>query len=228
VLPALACLAWLLGPGTATEAADLGNVTLDQPGFGSTVSVSTPSSRLLQESDEFVVHRTFVTSRNAEPGLIQVGVYRSGSGIEIDNCGTHSGYVVFTEVKPVNSLAYRCQLYNQVAPGTVINLDIFRFHAAATWGIRINGTPTGLTYQLGFANGVPAVGTEIQDVDSNDGTHTATRYGPNGHAPWRVYRAVARARPHAVSATDPTSAETDDPFWAIRGPPGRVSIRHRQ
>jgi hypothetical protein len=220
----------LVWASAARSDTDFGTLGFDRGEFGSLVSLSTPSSRLYQEADEFVVHRTVVQSPSSvEPGLIQAGVYRSGPSIELDNCGTSAGYVVFSEVKAQGSMAYRCQLYQAVAPGRAVTLDIFRFHAAATWGIRIDGRSTGSIYPLGFNRGLPAIGSEIDDVDFNDGTHTATRFGLAGHAPWNVYTTVGRSRPHAVRPGDPVSSyPTSDVHWRRTGPPGRPTIRHRQ
>ncbi len=135
-----AVLLGLVGASAARSDPDFGTLGFDRGEFGSVVSLSTPSSRLYQEADEFVIHRTVVQSLSSvEPGLIQAGVYRSGPSIELDNCGTSAGYVVFSEVKAQGSMAYRCQLFQTVAPGRVVTLDVFRFRAAATWGIRIDG-----------------------------------------------------------------------------------------
>ncbi|MCA1690472.1 MAG: hypothetical protein LC720_08630, partial [Actinobacteria bacterium] len=163
----------LAGAGGARGDSDFGTLGSGRASFGSFVSLSTPSSRLFQESDEFVVHRTVVQSVNGslEPGLIQAGVYRSGNAIQLDNCGVQAGYVVYTEVKRYGLPAYKCQLFQAVSPGSILTLDVFRFHTAATWGIRLNGVLTGSTYPLGFNSGEPAVGSEIADIDQNHATH---------------------------------------------------------
>lgn len=223
-----ALLLGLLGPAAARSDTDFGTLGVDRSAFGSVVSVRTPSAGLFQEADEFVVHRDAVGSVNNDPGLIQAGIYRSGSTIELDNCGPRAGYVVFTEVKQVNSMAYKCQLYNQVAPGSIVTFDIFRFKAPATWGIRINGVPTGSIYRLGFNRGNPAVGSEIQDVDSNDGTRTATRFAPAGHAPWSFYTTVGRRHPRRIGARDPLFAfPTSDRLWHLSRPPAPIIVSHR-
>jgi hypothetical protein len=224
-------LAGLVGAGGARGDTNFGTLGFDRASFGSFVSLSTPSSRLFQESDEFVVHRTVVESVNGslDPGLVQAGVYRSGSAIELDNCGTRAGYVVYTEVKQYGSLAYKCQLFGPVSPGTIVNLDVFRFHAAATWGIRINGVSTGAIYPLGFNSGDPAVGSEIPDVDQNHGTHTATRFAPAGHSAWSVYTATARRGRRRVRG-GPALFEYSprDRFWKLPQPPARMTFRHRE
>jgi hypothetical protein len=223
-----AIVAWVVGPTAARSDTDFGTLGLDRLGYGSRVSIDAPSSRLHQESDEFVVHRDVVQSRNNDPGLIQAGIYRSGSGIALDNCGAHAGYILFTEVKPVNSMAYRCQLYSGISPGSTATFDIFRYSAAATWGIRINGVTVGAPFRLGFSKGDAAIGTEIQDLDTNHGTQTATRFAPAGHARWSFYTTTGRSRPHAVTGGDPVVPyPTDDPFWRLPRPPARLTIRHR-
>ncbi len=130
-----------LAAAPLARAADFGTLGLDGTSFRSLASLSTPSSRLCQEPDEFVVHRTVVQSSldAAAPGVIQVGVYLSGPTIELDNCGPRSGYALFTEVKVAGSMAYRCQLYRSLAPGTLLTLDIFRYSTPATSGVRVNG-----------------------------------------------------------------------------------------
>jgi hypothetical protein len=220
----------LIGPSVARSDPDFGTLGFDRSEYGALVSLSTPSSRLYQEADEFVLHRVVVQSPSSvEPGLIQVGVYRSGPNLGLDNCGTSAAYVVFTEVKTQGSMAYRCQLYNQVAPGRVLQLDVFRFHAAATWGIRVDGRSTGSIYPLGFNRGAPAIGSEIEDHDFNAGTHTATRFGLAGHAAWSVYTTVGRMHRHAVRAGDPVSSyATNDVHWRRTGPVGHPTIHHRQ
>ncbi|MEA2301984.1 MAG: hypothetical protein QOE44_2519 [Solirubrobacteraceae bacterium] len=224
-------VAGLAGAGAARGDTDFGTLGLGRTSFGSFVSLSTPSSRLFQESDEFIVHRTVVQSVNGslDPGLIQVGVYRSGPGLQLDNCGTRAGYVIYTEVKQYGSLAYRCQLFQPVSPGTILNLDVFRFHTAATWGIRINGVLTGSVYRLGFNSGEPAVGSEIVDHGQNHGTHAATRYAPAGHAAWSFYAATARQGRRRVTA-GPALFEyaPSDRFWKLPPPPARMTFRHRE
>ncbi|MGI8800702.1 MAG: hypothetical protein ACR2KV_00800 [Solirubrobacteraceae bacterium] len=227
----LAAVVWMAGASAARSDTDYGTVGVDAKSYGSIVSLSTPSSRLFQENDEFVVHRDVVQSSftAASPGLIQAGVYRSGPGIELDNCGARAGYTVFTEVKAFGSMAYRCQLFGAVSPGTVVTFDIFRFSTPATWGIRINGGSTGSVYRLSFNQGGPAIGSEITDVDTNYATQTATRFGVAGGAAWSVYRRAGRAGAHRVTGADPTDPyPTDDPHWVLPQPPARMTIRHRQ
>jgi hypothetical protein len=219
---------WLVGPTAAHSDTDFGTLGIDRSDFGAVVSLRTPSAALLQEPDEFVVHRDVVQSLNDDPGLIQAGVYRSGSAISLDNCGPSTGYVEFTEVKLVNSMAYKCQFFNPVAPGSVVTIDIFRFKAPAAWGIRLNGVPTGPIYRLGFRRGDPAIGSEIQDLDSNFGTQTATRFAPAGHAHWSVYTTVGRRHIHRVTAHDPLFRyPMSDHHWRLSRPPGPVLVTHR-
>jgi hypothetical protein len=219
---------WLVGLPAAHSDTDFGTLGIDRSYFGSVVSLRTPSAALLQEPDEFVVHRDAVQSLNNDPGLIQAGVYRSGAAISLDNCGPSPGYVVFTEVKLVNSMAYKCQLFNQIAPGSVVTIDIFRFTASAAWGIRLNGVPTGPIYRPGFRRGDPAIGSEIEDLDSNFGTQTATRFAPAGHANWSAYTTVGHRHKHRVTARDPLFAyPTSDHRWRLSRPPGPVLVRHR-
>ncbi|MEA2297512.1 MAG: hypothetical protein QOF77_448 [Solirubrobacteraceae bacterium] len=223
----LALGGWLVAasPGGAT---DFGTRSLQADRYGGVVSLSTPSSRLFQEADEFVVHRDVVQSLTDRPGLAQVGVYRSGPQIQLDNCGTSAGYVVFTEVLFAGSMSYRCQLIRPVSPTTILNLDIFRFTTPGAWGIRVNGVPAGSAYQLGFDRGAPAIGSELQDVDSNNGTHTATRFSLAGHTQWNVYTTTGRSHPHRVGAGDATFLYTPrDPFWTVPRPPTTMTIRHR-
>jgi hypothetical protein len=208
---------------------DFGTVGVDAKSYGTTVAVSTPSSLLFQQADEFIVHRDVVQSSlfASNPGLIQAGLYRSGTGIELDNCGPRSDYVEFAEIKAANSMAYKCQLFNPVSPGRIVTLDVFRFHAAGTWGIRFNGASTGSIYPLGFDKGSPAIGSEIADVDADFATHAATRFGPAGTTQWTVYRAPGRSQPRRVTgSTDPYPVA--DRFWTLPRPPARMTIRHRQ
>ncbi|HEU0317120.1 MAG TPA: hypothetical protein VFR49_07310 [Solirubrobacteraceae bacterium] len=219
---------WLVGPAAAHSDTDFGTLGIDRSDFGSAVSLRTPSAALFQEADEFVVHRDVVQSLNNDPGLIQAGVYRSGGAISLDNCGPSAGYVVFTEVKAVNSMAYKCQLLNPVAPGSVVTIDLFRFTARAAWGIRVNGVPTGTIYQLGFSRGDPAIGSEIEDLDRTFGTQTATRFAPAGHAHWSVHTTIGRRHFHRVTARDPLFRyPTSDHRWRISRPPGSVLVTHR-
>jgi hypothetical protein len=210
------------------SAPDFGTIGLDAKSYGARVSLSTPSAKLVVAPDEFIVHRDAVQSSLQDPnaGLIQTGLYRSGSTLSLDNCGPRSDYVEFVEVKTVNSMAYRCQLFNSVAPGTVLTLDVFRFHAADTWGVRINGTPTGSIYPLGFAKGQPAIGSEIEDIDSDYTTVAATRFNVAGHTQWTFYGAPARSAPRRVTGTTHAYPEADH-FWKLPRPPGPITIRHR-
>ncbi len=219
---------WLVGPRAAHSDSDFGTLGIDRSEFGSVVSLRTPSAALFQEADEFVVHRDVVQSLNNDPGLIQAGVYRSGGAISLDNCGPSTSYVVYTEVKAVNSMAYKCQLFNPVAPESVVTIDIFRFTALADWGIRINAVPTGTIYPLGFRRGDPAIGSEIEDFDGNFGTQTVTRFAPAGHAHWSVRTTIGRRHLHRVTTGDPLfTYSTSDPRWRISHPPA-VLVTHRR
>jgi hypothetical protein len=220
---------WLVGTGAASSDPDFGTLGLNQSRFGSIVSLTTPSANLDQPASEFVVERDLVQSDNSDPGLIQAGVYRSGSGIALDNCGAHAAYVVFTEVKAANSMAYKCQLYQDVSPGAVVTLDIFRFKTAGTWGIRIDGVPTGSIYRLGFTKGAPAIGTEIQSTNNDYETQTSTRFDSTGHAQWTVYTTTGRQHVHRVTGADSISAyPMEDHLWKITRPPAAVTIKHRE
>jgi hypothetical protein len=222
---------WLAGTTLARSDPDFGTLGLDQTRFGAVVSLVTPAAGLAQPADEFVVQRAVVQSQNSDPGLIQAGVYRSGSGISLDNCGPHAAYAVFTEVKAANSMAYRCQLYHDVAPGSLVTLDIFRFTTPGTWGIRVNGAQTGSVYRLGFTKGQPAIGTEIQSAGNGRTylTATSTRYEPAGGARWSVYTTVGRQHARRVSGSDSISAyPMVDHLWKITRPPSAVTIKHRQ
>jgi hypothetical protein len=223
-------LLWLVGPTAARSDSgpDFGTLGLNQTRFGAVVSIVTPSARLYQAPDEFVVERDVVQSENTDPGLIQAGIYRSGGAIALDGCGPPAGYVVFTEVKAANSMAYRCQLYKPLAPGAVVTLDIFRFKTPETWGIRINGVSTGVIYKLGFNKGEPAVGTEIETAGTSYRSQTATRFEPAGHAQWRVYTTVGRQHLRQVTRHDSLSAyPMADDFWKLTRPPARITIDHR-
>jgi hypothetical protein len=223
-----ACVLATSAAAVGDSAPDFGTIGLDAKSYGARVSLSTPSAKLVVASDEFIVHRDVVQSSLQDPnaGLIQTGLYRSGSTISLDNCGPRADYVEFVEVKTVNSMAYRCQLFNSVAPGTVLTLDVFRFHAADTWGVRINGTPTGSIYPLGFAKGQPAIGSEIEDIDADYTTVARTRFNVAGHTQWTVYRAPARSAPRRVTGRTHAYPLTDH-FWKLPRPPGPITIRHR-
>jgi len=218
-----------VGTTVARSDPDFGTLGLDRTRFGSVVSLVTPAAGLAQPDDEFVVQRTVLQSNNTDPGLIQAGVYRSGSGISLDNCGPHAAYVVFTEVKAANSMAYKCQLYNDVSPGSVVTLDIFRFTTPGTWGIRVNGAQTGSVYRLGFTKGSPAIGTEIQAAGTGYLTQTSTRYEPAGSPRWSVYTTTGRHHARRVTGSDSISAyPMADHLWKITRPPAAVTIKHRQ
>jgi hypothetical protein len=222
------CLA-LLSTTAARSDPDFGTLGLNASRFGSVVSIRTPSTSLNQPQDEFVVQRDAVQSQNSDPGLIQAGIYRSGSGIGLDNCGAHTAYVIFTEVKAANSPAYRCQLYTDLAPGSILTLDIFRFKTAGTWGMRINGVQTSAIYRLGFSRGDPAIGTEIQSIGTGYQTQTSTHYEPAGDAQWTVYTTAGRQHVHRVTRRDSLSAyPMEDHFWKITRPPAAVTITHRE
>jgi hypothetical protein len=231
LVAAAALVVWLVGPTAARSDSgpDFGTLGLDASSFGSVVSIVTPAAGLAQPDDEFVVQRVALQSDNSDPGLIQAGVYRSGDGIALDNCGAHASYVLFTEVKAANSMAYKCQLYNDVAPGSVVTLDLFRFKTAGTWGIRINGVQTGSIYRLGFSRGDAAIGTEIQSVGNEFQAQTSTRYEPAGNAQWTVYTTTGRQHVHKVTGHDSVSAyPMEDHVWKITRPPSEVTIKHRE
>jgi hypothetical protein len=230
LLAAAALAVWLIGPAAARSDSgpDFGTLGLNASSYGSVVSIVTPAAGLRQPDDEFVVQRDALQSDNSDPGLIQAGVYRSGNGIALDNCGAHPGYVVFTEVKAANAMAYKCQLYNDIAPGSVLTLAVFRFKTAGTWGIRIDGVQTGSIYRLGFSRANAAIGTEIQSVGNDFQSQTSARYEPAGRAQWTVYTTTGRQHVHKVTRHDSISAyPMEDHVWKITRPPVEVTIKHR-
>lgn len=203
-----------------------------QTTFGGIVSLVTPSASLFQSPIEFVAEREVVQSNNSDPGLIQAGIYRSGGGLQLNiGCAPPDGYFIYTEVKSANSPGYRCQILTpSVSPGTVVTLDIFRFPAPETWGIRVNGVTTGSTFATGFNKGRPAVGTEIQTASTMNSyqSRTSTRFDPPGAARWAVYPGVGRLHPRRVSARDhPRAYPMADHFWKLTRPPAAITVRHR-
>jgi hypothetical protein len=231
LLTATGLVVWLVGPTAARSDSgpDFGTLGMNASSFGSKVSIVTPSTGLAQPGDEFVVERAVLQSDNSDPGLIQAGIYRSGNGIALDNCGAHTAYVVFTEVKAANSMAYKCQLYNDVSPGSVVTFDLFRFKTAGTWGIRIDGVQTGSIYRLGFSRGAAAIGTEIQSLGNGYQSQTSTRYEPSGAAQWTVYTTTGRQHSRRVTSHDSLSAyPMADHQWKLTRPPAEVTVKHRE
>lgn len=195
------------------------------------MAIDTPSTTYLQASDEFILHRAVLQSGfSGSPGLIQAGVYRSGSGIQLDNCGVQTSYIEYDETLPYGSTnGYVCHLYSHVTQGVIHTYDIFRHTPAANWGIYIDGNDIGRTYTLGFNTGYAAIGSEIQDVNTDWTTEAATQFGPSGFMQWSYYTTVLRTNPHIVDSGDVTATYLPrDGFWCVPSQPTPMTIKHRK
>jgi hypothetical protein len=200
------------------------------PKYGSSVSIRVPAQDTAPNEKEFVLHRAIVQS-GAGPlgGLVQLGVYRSGTGIQLDTCGVRTGWTFFGEWKafgtPDEANSYHCQLFSETNAGNNTVEHIWRKGEASTneWEMEINNIRVA-TYKPSFGSGFPEIGGEIASVHGLPATSvTRTTYGLT--RPWHSYNGIGKAGEFEISNGSNTSL-VQDANWYVGNVPGGVPVEH--
>lgn len=206
------------------------------PKYGGFVNLGVPPDTMYQDANEIVLHRiavqSDVSSNYLTSAMFQVGYYRSGINIHLDNCAGSlgSGYMYFIEWRAYTGSngAYSCALpavaptYPADCPGSVAHLS------SGPWNAILGCGRTDLgDYSLNFSSGWNYIGGELNNAANTLANCSSTRggYGYNGDA-WNVYFHSDRGSPSQV--LDPSNASTMTPTqnWTVPGVPTPFSISH--
>jgi hypothetical protein len=198
--------------------------------YGSSVSIEVPPSDPAPNSQEFVLHRTVVQSDyGATAGLVQIGVYRSGTGIQLDTCGARTGWTFFGEWKaagtPNEASSYHCQLFSETNHGNNTVEHIWRYNEPTTneWEMEINNGHVA-TYKPSFGVGYPEIGGEIAGVHSLPATSvTQAPYGIT--RPWHSYNKIGKAEEFEIKDNSNTNA-VQNANWLVSPVPSPVTVEH--
>lgn len=201
--------------------------------YGSRASISVPSARFVQAPDEILLHRAVVQNELSDPnpaGLIQAGVYRSGSSAHLDECaGTNDAhpYREFTERHRIRSgtNGFKCRLFRDLPPGSRGEVfSVVRRSARGQWFARV-GSLNDRPYDLGFNTAFPMIGGEINGGGGTKRSRTSARYGATGA--WEIFRAINARRARRVTGRDHTSLLVpSDGRWRVPSPPTPFTITH--
>jgi hypothetical protein len=198
--------------------------------YGSSTSIRVPSNDTAPNSQEFVLHRTVVESDESNTaGLVQIGVYRSGTGIQLDTCGSRTGWTFFGEWKAAGTAnepsSYHCQLFSETNAGNNTVEHIWRRNEPTTneWEMEINNSRVA-TYKPSFGIGYPEIGGEIAGVHSLPATSkTQAAYGVT--RPWHSYNQLGKAGEFEIKDNSNTT-EIENTNWLISEVPSPVVAEH--
>lgn len=198
--------------------------------YGDSVSIEVPENDKAPHNEEFATHRAVVQADyTAKTGLVQLGIYRSGNGIQMDNCGTRSGWTFFGEWKSygtANEVAnYHCALYSETNAGNNTLFHIWRWGNASTneWEMEINNGRVG-TYKPNFGSGYPEIGGEIAGVHSPPAiSKTLSWYALT--RPWHSYNQIGAGEPFQITNPGNTNV-TANTGWSVDNVPGPIQVLH--
>jgi hypothetical protein len=200
------------------------------PKYGSSVSIRVPSSDPAPNTQEFVLHRTVVESDESNTaGLVQIGVYRSGTGIQLDTCGSRTGWTFFGEWKSAGTAnepsSYHCQLFSETNAGNNTVEHVWRRNEPTTneWEMEINNSRVA-TYKPSFGVGFPQIGGEIAGVHTLPATSVTTAaYGVT--RPWHSYNQLGKAGEFEITDNSNTK-KLQGVNWLVSPVPSPVSVEH--
>ena len=227
----LACVILLLKAGTASSAFHVfGTRFYNYQKYGSSISIEVPPHDPAPNAKEVVLHRNVVQSDyGTTPGLVQIGVYRSGSEIQLDSCGSRSGWTFFGEWKAAGTAeeasSYHCQLFSETNSGNNTVEHIWRSAStgANEWEMEINNSRVA-TYKPSFGIGYPYVGGEIGGLHVLPATsQTFGIYG--GTRPWHSWSGPGKASEFEITNNANTSIKQDT-NWYVGPVPGEFSVEH--
>ncbi len=227
VVPALVVAATALGASSAA-ASTFGTRFLQKRSYGSRVSITTPAASNKQSSDEIVLHRALVQSGfSKDVGLVQAGVYRTGSKSQLDSCPLAArAYKEFSEHKAVRSgvKGYKCQLYNSLKPGQTVTYAVYSRGSKNKWSVRF-GSHVGGTYPVGFNTGPPMIGGELNGSKPPFTSTTSARYG--SASAWDVFGAANLGSARKVAKSDASALlQPTDKGWHVPMAPTPLTIGH--
>jgi len=211
-------LAWA---SKAESYARFGSYVFPKVKYGGSTSIIVPQL-LPITSDEFVLYRNLNETSPDLFAMMQGGLYRSGSGVNLRNCASSpTDWSRFVEYWPIDygpTLTTVCQLYGTVTPGDRVRVDLFPVsginpsNGLAPWQLQFDNTAAG-TYKVNYDSAFPGIGGELVSVDTTFGTTTGGSFGtPTG---WYYYGAYNEGSATAVGTGDPTAVPPNLPIWTL-------------
>jgi len=219
--------------------------------YGGSVNIRTPdpASETIA-SNEISLARLVTQGPGSDPGLVQAGLYRSGTNAQLDTCGSEVNQYEFYYEWRRPSGNYICGLTGSgnaetATPGADNGVSV-QGYSDGSWSAYVtSGIDGGGPYldpvSLGFATGIVSIGDELNNGDPNNpanGSTVSTLYGRgadeigNGGPGWYVYfHAMDPAtfgspgfisNPLRTSRTSPTSL-----LWSQQNVPTPLTISHR-
>lgn len=198
--------------------------------YGSSVSIEVPPKDPAPNTQEFVLHRAIVSSDySATGGLVQIGVYRSGTGIQLDTCGSRTGWTFFGEWKAAGTAnepsSYHCQLFSETDHGNNTVEHIWRRNEPTTneWEMEINNVPVA-TYKPSFGVGYPELGGEIAGVHTLPAT-TVTQAPYGITRPWHSYNGLGKSGEFEITDNSNTN-KVENTNWLVSPVPSPITVEH--
>lgn len=249
VLVGTVSLGSLMTGGSAAEAAsNFGGLyagpTPTNYGGRSNITVPPNSTTETVASNEILLHRV-VTQGNGPSGvgLVQAGLYRSGTNTHLDLCNSSVGqYQLYVETLPQGSGNYKCNLYGTATFGHDITFKVTG-DGSGSWQAGGADEQTGASSSwgygaLGFNSGFTAISTEMNNPSptqvADGSTSNAVFGGGAGSDPsWLVY-----AQPSYGGQFRPSSSQTaqlphtnpgttgSPGTWSVPNVPTPVRFKH--
>lgn len=211
------------------------------PKYGGIVSIQTPPLTDYVDPSEIALQRQVSEGPRlsghsvAASGLIQTGIYRSGTDNSLDLCSPAvNTYRHYMEYKPQLGApgygggfqGFYCALYGSPGPGD--QAPFYSWHtyspSAGTWHGGIGYFDLG-GYQLGFTSAAIGIGGELNSPGQSNGSNVHARYGDT--TSWQLFMHSERGSPEQV--LNPSNIVPGQPStgWdASRRAPTPLSIRH--
>jgi hypothetical protein len=213
--------------------------------YGSAVTIQVPrAANHTVDSNEIDLERAVVQGDfGASPSLMQAGLYRSGTGSNLDNCPQSvNEYRYYDEYKVAGSNSYRCGTYD-VAPA--LEVDLFAVYASPnqgpgdwTWDMGLPGGGGFGVEAIGGSTAIPMVGEELNNNTGNPCQASSSTVAGFYAYPasqtsldnaWYVYFATNGANPKPITSPGNTNLllATNPNLWSIPNVPyNTTSISH--
>lgn len=245
----LICLLAVFAPvATATASSNFGTRNYNAgKRYGGQVNIRTPTiASETIDADEIslsrIVAQNSFTSGDAI-GLVQGGLYRSGSGAQLDNCGASiNQYEMYTEILRAGSQNYTCTVDSVATPGGETNASIANVAPSADkeWIVSVineadsSGPFLDPTY-VGFGTAFVAIGGEINGPGNPaNSSRMSTCYGcgtgfadPFYGPGWYVYTNTSfdKGGKKVVTPSN-TDLYTPKVGWSVPDIPTPITISH--
>jgi hypothetical protein len=227
---AVVCVVLMIRASTAPAYHSFGTRTFNFQKYGSSVSIRVPGANAAPVSNEFILHRAVVQDVFSETaGLVQVGIIRTGSEIQLDTCGTATQWTQYGEWKstgtPNEVASYHCQYFSAAKPENIPVFDVWRVNNPSTneWNVEINSERVA-TYKPSFGAAYPAIGGEIAGPNTPSLSGTSAVYGQTrGFHSWNE---PGKGGEFEITNNANTGLYTPNGGWSVPPVPTPFTITH--